>query len=65
MWHIICLRQGGPAVIFPWAKNSFPIGPKGQETPHGTSCVIWSIIVVAEFFGRQEEGLKSNVIPIT
>jgi hypothetical protein len=30
------LDQGGPTFFFPRAKNSFPVGPKGQETPPGT-----------------------------
>lgn len=31
------MNQGGPTFLFPWAKNSFPIVPKGQETPPGTT----------------------------
>jgi hypothetical protein len=30
------LYQGGPTFFFPRAKNSFPVGPKSQETPAGT-----------------------------
>jgi hypothetical protein len=25
--------QGGPTFFFPWAKNSYPVGPKGQDNP--------------------------------
>jgi hypothetical protein len=30
------LGQGGPTFVFPRAKNSFPVGPKNQETPSST-----------------------------
>jgi hypothetical protein len=30
------LDQDGPNIFFPRVDNSFPIGPKGQETPPGT-----------------------------
>jgi hypothetical protein len=29
------LYQSGPTFFFPRAKNSVPVGPKGQETPRG------------------------------
>jgi hypothetical protein len=32
----VSLHQGGPTFFFPRAKNSFPVGPKDQETPPGT-----------------------------
>jgi hypothetical protein len=28
------LEQGDPTFFFPWAKNIFPAGPKGEETPN-------------------------------
>jgi hypothetical protein len=36
--HILghTVYQGGPTSFFPRAKNSFPVGSKGQETPPGT-----------------------------
>jgi hypothetical protein len=34
--HLLCLEQGGPNILFPRAKNSFPDGCKGQETSSGT-----------------------------
>jgi hypothetical protein len=30
------VRQGGPKFFFPRTKNSFSVGPNGQETPPGT-----------------------------
>jgi hypothetical protein len=30
------LWQGGPTFFFPQAKDSFPVGPKGEKTPPGT-----------------------------
>jgi hypothetical protein len=30
------LAQVGTTFFFPRVKNSFPVGPKGQETPPGT-----------------------------
>jgi hypothetical protein len=33
---VIPFDQGGPTFFFPRAKNSLPVGPKGQETLPGT-----------------------------
>jgi hypothetical protein len=38
--HLDNLDQGGPTSFFPRAKNNFPVGPKGEETPPGTTALL-------------------------